>query len=320
MLYDSFGNITHQSNPDVDFRFGYTGREFDEETGNYYYRARYFDSSTGQFISQDQFSFSAGDANLYRYVGNSSINYLDPSGNFVEALVGGGLIALGTGISLLDPFTPFGEIVGVPLIAQGLYIAGQGYDTSLSSPPPIINTASTGDPYSTQGLGAPYPFGFQNGDSLSADDVNAQPTDLSEPFSTNDINTNTGSVESPNIEENVGGFEDVRTWDEIGQTDYTQEIRDLIESAQNNACIDPDLLQELQDEFGDDDNRNTGRPRGANRRDRQQINDVAREYDIDRRDFGDFVEEQKDGRRNDDNFTYDQLRELAETYRDLYGR
>jgi uncharacterized protein RhaS with RHS repeats len=51
--YDSFGNITSQTNANVDFRFGYTGREFDEETGLYYYRARYYDASIGRFISED---------------------------------------------------------------------------------------------------------------------------------------------------------------------------------------------------------------------------------------------------------------------------
>jgi RHS repeat-associated protein len=80
--YDSYGNITGQSNPSVTFRFGYTGREWDGETGQYYYRARYYDPQVGQFISQDPIGFSAGDANLYRYVGNSPTNYIDPTGLF----------------------------------------------------------------------------------------------------------------------------------------------------------------------------------------------------------------------------------------------
>jgi RHS repeat-associated protein len=80
--YDSFGNITSQSNANVDFRFGYTGREFDEETGLYYYRARYYDAAIGRFISEDPMGFGAGDSNLYRYVGNSATNYTDPTGNF----------------------------------------------------------------------------------------------------------------------------------------------------------------------------------------------------------------------------------------------
>jgi RHS repeat-associated protein len=78
--YDSFGNITNQTNPMAYFRFGYTGQEFDRETGNYYYWNRYYDPATGRFLSQDPLGFGAGDANLYRYVGNSAPNYVDPTG------------------------------------------------------------------------------------------------------------------------------------------------------------------------------------------------------------------------------------------------
>jgi RHS repeat-associated protein len=62
--YDSFGNITDQTNANVDFQFGYTGREFDEETGLYYCRARYYDAAIGRFISEDPMGFGAGDSNL----------------------------------------------------------------------------------------------------------------------------------------------------------------------------------------------------------------------------------------------------------------
>jgi RHS repeat-associated protein len=50
-VYDSFGNRTGSKT--ADFRFGYTGRELDTETGLYYYRARYYDSAVGRFISED---------------------------------------------------------------------------------------------------------------------------------------------------------------------------------------------------------------------------------------------------------------------------
>ncbi len=81
ITYDSYGNTTSESNSAVDFRFGYTGREWDAETGQYYYRARYYDPTVGEFISSDPIGFAAGDANLYRYVGNSPINYIDPTGH-----------------------------------------------------------------------------------------------------------------------------------------------------------------------------------------------------------------------------------------------
>lgn len=81
IVYDSFGNITSQTNRAIDTKFTYTGRELDAETGLSYYRARYYDAAVGSFISIDPIGFEAGDANLYRYVLNSPINYTDPSGN-----------------------------------------------------------------------------------------------------------------------------------------------------------------------------------------------------------------------------------------------
>jgi RHS repeat-associated protein len=92
-VYDSFGNRTGSTT--ADFRFGYTGRELDTETGLYYYRARYYDSAVGRFISEDPIGFSAGDTNLHRYVGNNATNYTDPSGNFAF-LIG----AVATGVEL----------------------------------------------------------------------------------------------------------------------------------------------------------------------------------------------------------------------------
>ena len=37
-----------------------TGREFDKETGLYYYRARYYDPMEGRFISKDPIGFKGG--------------------------------------------------------------------------------------------------------------------------------------------------------------------------------------------------------------------------------------------------------------------
>jgi RHS repeat-associated protein len=79
ITYDSFGRIVGQTTA-IDFRFAYTGREWDTETGQYYNRARYYDPTVGGFINEDPLGFGAGDTNLKRYVGNSPTNYTDPSG------------------------------------------------------------------------------------------------------------------------------------------------------------------------------------------------------------------------------------------------
>jgi RHS repeat-associated protein len=78
--YDSFGRIVSQTAPALNPRFAYTGREWDSEIELYFYRARYYNPTAGRFIGEDPIGFGAGDANLYRYVSNSSPNLTDPMG------------------------------------------------------------------------------------------------------------------------------------------------------------------------------------------------------------------------------------------------
>jgi RHS repeat-associated protein len=87
IVYDAFGGVTSQTDESVVFKYGYTARELDAESGLQYNRARYLDSFTGKFISEDPISFQAGDSNLYRYVENNPIVNTDPSG-----LVGSGVV------------------------------------------------------------------------------------------------------------------------------------------------------------------------------------------------------------------------------------
>jgi len=76
--YDSFGMA--KPSTAFDNSYTYTGREWDKETGLYYYRARYYDPMEGRFISKDPIGFDGGDVNLYGYVKNNPINLKDPSG------------------------------------------------------------------------------------------------------------------------------------------------------------------------------------------------------------------------------------------------
>ncbi|MFN4288642.1 MAG: RHS repeat-associated core domain-containing protein [Brevundimonas sp.] len=59
--------------------FGYTGRQFDAETGLYQYRARYYHPRLGQFLSTDPIG-TKDDPNLTLYVANDPVNYTDPTG------------------------------------------------------------------------------------------------------------------------------------------------------------------------------------------------------------------------------------------------
>ena len=77
--YESFGRVK-VSNRSFKNIYTYTGREWDGEIGLHYYRARYYDPMAGRFISKDPIGFAGGDVNLYRYVGNGPVVWIDPSG------------------------------------------------------------------------------------------------------------------------------------------------------------------------------------------------------------------------------------------------
>ncbi|MFQ5965289.1 MAG: RHS repeat-associated core domain-containing protein, partial [Candidatus Scalinduaceae bacterium] len=46
----------------------------------YYMRARYYDSTVGRFVSMDPIGLTGGDKNLYRYIENTPLDRIDPSG------------------------------------------------------------------------------------------------------------------------------------------------------------------------------------------------------------------------------------------------
>ncbi len=79
ITYDSFGNVVSETDADFETRYLFTGREFDEETSLYYYRARFYDPQAGRFIGEDPIGLEGG-LNLYAYVGNLPIEYIDPFG------------------------------------------------------------------------------------------------------------------------------------------------------------------------------------------------------------------------------------------------
>lgn len=78
--YDSFGVPQKTRTGSLPQPYSYTGREYDVETGLYYYRARYYDPQAGRFISRDPIGFAGGDVNLYGYVQNNPVNRIDPLG------------------------------------------------------------------------------------------------------------------------------------------------------------------------------------------------------------------------------------------------
>ena len=64
----------------------YTGREYDAELKLYYLRARYYSPDLGRFISRDPIDVR-DDVNLYAYVGNNGVMFVDRRGLAKDAII-----------------------------------------------------------------------------------------------------------------------------------------------------------------------------------------------------------------------------------------
>jgi RHS repeat-associated protein len=86
-LYDAFGAASvYDSSASAlpasprGNRFLFTGREWLSQVGLYDYRNRVYSAQIGRFLQTDPIRFSAGDGNIYRYVANNPIKFIDPMG------------------------------------------------------------------------------------------------------------------------------------------------------------------------------------------------------------------------------------------------
>lgn len=74
---DVFGEPNRTSTVGNPYMF--TGRNYDSETGLYYYRARYYSSTIGRFLQADPIGYEAG-INIYTYCWNNPIMRRDLTG------------------------------------------------------------------------------------------------------------------------------------------------------------------------------------------------------------------------------------------------
>ena len=113
--YDSFGSLIATTGT-IKNPFRYTAREYDEETGLYFYRARYYDPGIGRFISEDPIGFRGG-FNFYAYVGGNPVNAVDPLG-LDKCIIKPVVEAKATGktdiLTKLDPRPPLDPITDHP--------------------------------------------------------------------------------------------------------------------------------------------------------------------------------------------------------------
>jgi RHS repeat-associated protein len=87
--YDAFGNVTLSDGWLADhFRFRFSTKQQDNESGLLYYGYRYYDPLTGRWPSRDPIGESGG-VSLYGFVGNGGINLIDFLGWNIITVSGG---------------------------------------------------------------------------------------------------------------------------------------------------------------------------------------------------------------------------------------
>jgi RHS repeat-associated protein len=139
MDYDVWGNVIQDSNPGFQ-PFGFAGGLYDRDTRLVRFGARDYDAETGRWTAKDPILFAGGDTNLYGYVLNDPVNWIDPNG--LEICAANGQLITCTdgqrpppeGIPLNGPLSPIGigatvaeAAVAACPVGRGVGIAKSGY-------------------------------------------------------------------------------------------------------------------------------------------------------------------------------------------------
>ncbi|HVF63172.1 MAG TPA: RHS repeat-associated core domain-containing protein [Casimicrobiaceae bacterium] len=145
--YDTFGNVIADSNPGFQ-PFGFAGGIYEVQTGLIRFGARDYDATIGRWTAKDPIGFTGNDTNLYRYVRNDPVNFIDPSGrnSVVDGLLGiaAGLFDLITlGATSAIPAPPEGSL------ARATYVTGNPITDTINlingfSDEPLVDTSGFG--------------------------------------------------------------------------------------------------------------------------------------------------------------------------------
>ncbi|MBI1820943.1 MAG: RHS repeat-associated core domain-containing protein [Nitrospirae bacterium] len=85
MAYYPYGEIRAKPIASIDVHHKFTGQEYDDETGLYFYGARYYDPILARFISPDTIDprlENPQTLNRYSHALDNPVKFVDPNGHF----------------------------------------------------------------------------------------------------------------------------------------------------------------------------------------------------------------------------------------------
>jgi len=119
--YDPYGNTLSASGPLAEANlYRFSSKEWHDNAGLYYYGYRYYEPNLQRWLNRDPIG-EWGGVNLYNYVGNDPVDYVDPFGLEKGAEL---LMRMNNGYGGLNPL--FGKIWNAPNTAIGLVWGGLG--------------------------------------------------------------------------------------------------------------------------------------------------------------------------------------------------
>jgi len=132
--YEPFGMALEHNSSSVVNQFRFTGQYYDQETELHYNYFRFYDPKTGRYLTPDPIGLFGG-INLYSYVQNNPINFIDPYGLIRWGTVGkgtakvvfGAVGVVGGAVAASTP-TGIGQVVGVAGVLAGS--SGIGFGVS----------------------------------------------------------------------------------------------------------------------------------------------------------------------------------------------
>ncbi|MCA9805507.1 MAG: hypothetical protein KC777_26235, partial [Cyanobacteria bacterium HKST-UBA02] len=107
--------------------FGFTGQRYDAETELYFFKSRHYSPAIGRFLQPDPIGYVGG-LNLYAYVNNDPLGFVDPMGfkgspipGGVSDGGGGGPIGFGPLYSSSPYWAQFDQLIGLVLNAASFF-------------------------------------------------------------------------------------------------------------------------------------------------------------------------------------------------------